>query len=63
MPTEKRTPESELFPKKSEMLVKLNLTDTEINDLENFLKTLHSLNYRMRPPELPKNKIEKKETE
>lgn len=63
MPTEKRNPESELFPKKSEMLVKLNLTDTEINDLENFLKTLHSLNYRMRPPELPKNKIEKKETE
>ena len=61
MPTENRNPESPLFPKKSEMLQKLNLTDSEITDLENFLKSLQSLNYKMRAPELPSNKIKKEE--
>ena len=54
MPTEKKNPESLLFPKKSEMLVKLNLNEQELTDLENFLKTLHSFQYKMRMPELPK---------
>ena len=54
MPTEKKNPQSLLFPKKSEMLVKLNLNEQELTDLENFLKTLHSFQYKMRMPELPK---------
>lgn len=54
MPSEKRNKNSELFPKKSEMLVKLNLTEEEITALEDFLNTLHSYQYKMRPPELPK---------
>ncbi len=54
MPTEKADPKNVLSPKKSEMLLKLDLSDQEITDLENFLKTLQSLNYKMRPPELPK---------
>lgn len=61
MPTEKRDPNNPLSPKKSEMLVKLDLSESEIDDLENFLKTLHSLNYKMRMPELPSNKIKKEE--
>lgn len=42
------------FPKKSEMIQKLNLSEEEIQDIVNFLKTLHSYKYKMRPPELPK---------
>lgn len=51
MPDEKGNKENPLFPKKSTMLQKLNLTDSEITDLENFLKTLHSYRYKMRAPE------------
>ncbi|KIC61527.1 cytochrome-c peroxidase [Chryseobacterium taiwanense] len=54
MPTEKRNRESQLAPQKSKMLEKLNLTDEELTDLENFLNTLHSYKYKMRAPELPK---------
>lgn len=54
MPTEKRNMESPLAPKKSKMLEKLNLSDSEISDLENFLKTLHSYQYKMRAPQMPK---------
>jgi len=54
MPDEKRNRESPLAPKKSAMLEKLNLTENELADLENFLKTLHSYQYKMRPPQLPK---------
>lgn len=54
MPNEKRNKESILFPKKSAMLVKLNLTETELQDLENFLETLQSYQYKMRAPALPK---------
>lgn len=54
MPTEKRNPESPLFPKKSQMLEKLELTDSELTDIENFLASLHSLQYKMRPAKLPK---------
>jgi len=54
MPTEKRKPESPLFPKKSDMLVKLNLDKQELKDLEAFINTLHSFQYKMRAPELPK---------
>jgi len=54
MPDEKRNRESPLAPHKSKMLEKLNLTDQELTDLENFLNTLHSYKYKMRAPELPK---------
>ncbi len=54
MPNERRNKESELFPTKSEMLVKLNLTEEEITALEDFLNSLHSYQYKMRPPQLPK---------
>ncbi len=54
MPTEKGDTTKVLFPKKSAMLKKLDLTDTELTDLESFLKTLHSYQYKMRAPELPK---------
>ncbi|WP_419870007.1 cytochrome-c peroxidase [Chryseobacterium sp. CT-SW4] len=54
MPTEKRNRESPLAPQKSQMLEKLNLTESELTDLENFLGTLHSYKYKMRPPQLPK---------
>ncbi|WP_366557399.1 cytochrome c peroxidase [Chryseobacterium sp.] len=54
MPNEKRNRDSPLAPKKSGMLEKLNLTDAELTDLENFLKTLHSYQYKMRAPQLPK---------
>lgn len=53
MPNERRNKTDSLFPKKSPMLVKLNLTEQEISDLENFLLTLHSYKYKMRPPERP----------
>ena len=56
MPTETKDPNNPLFPKKSPMLKKLELTESEITDLENFLGTLHSLQYKMRMPELPKDK-------
>lgn len=42
------------FPHKSEMVVKLNLTDEEVFDIVAFLKTLNSYKYKMRAPELPK---------
>jgi cytochrome c peroxidase len=54
MPDEKRNRESPLAPHKSKMLEKLNLTDQELIDLENFLNTLHSYKYKMRAPDLPK---------
>jgi cytochrome c peroxidase len=54
MPDEKRNRESPLAPHKSKMLEKLNLTDQELTDLENFLNTLHSYKYKMRAPDLPK---------
>lgn len=54
MPNEKRNRDSPLAPKKSGMLEKLNLTDTELTDLEHFLKTLHSYQYKMRAPQMPK---------
>lgn len=54
MPNEKRNRESQLAPQKSKMLEKLNLTEQELTDLENFLNTLHSYKYKMRAPELPK---------
>lgn len=41
------------FPKKSEMIQKLNLSDEEVQDIAAFLRTLHSYKYKMRPPELP----------
>jgi len=50
MPTEKRTVANLPSPKKSEMLEPLKLTETELTDLENFLKTLHSYQYKMRSP-------------
>lgn len=56
MPTETKDSKNPLFPKKSAMLKKLDLTESEITDLENFLGTLHSLQYKMRMPELPKDK-------
>ncbi|MHA6697033.1 cytochrome-c peroxidase [Chryseobacterium sp. A301] len=43
-----------ISPEKSGMLTSLNLSETELVDLENFLKSLHSLRYKMRAPELPK---------
>lgn len=43
-----------ISPKKSGMLTGLNLSETELVDIENFLKSLHSLRYKMRAPELPK---------
>lgn len=54
MPTEKRNRNTPMAPQKSEMLKKLDLTDSELTDLENFLLTLHSYQYKMRPPKLPK---------
>jgi cytochrome c peroxidase len=54
MPTEKVDSNNPLAPKKSEMLKKLDLTENELTDLENFLKTLHSYQFKMRAPELPK---------
>jgi len=54
MPNEKRNRDSPLAPHKSKMLEKLNLTDEELTDLENFLNTLHSYKYKMRAPQLPK---------
>ncbi len=53
MPNEKRNRDSPLAPHKSGMLKRLDLTDEELRDLENFLGTLHSYKYRMRAPELP----------
>ncbi len=54
MPNEKYKPsERGIEPKKSPMLTSLNLSESEITDLENFLKSLHSLRYKMRAPELP----------
>ena len=50
MPNEKRNREDSLAPHKSAMLEKLNLTSDELTDLENFLKTLHSYQYKMRAP-------------
>lgn len=50
MPTEKRKVANLPSPKKSEMLEPLKLTETELTDLENFLKTLHSYQYKMRAP-------------
>ena len=43
-----------ISPKKSGMLTELNLSESELVDIENFLKSLHSLRYKMRPPELPR---------
>ena len=54
MPTEKTNMSSPLAPKKSVMLEKLNLTEDELTDLENFLKSLHSYKFKMRAPEMPK---------
>lgn len=54
MPNEKRNRDSPLAPHKSNMLEKLNLTDGELTDLENFLNTLRSYKYKMRTPGLPK---------
>lgn len=54
MPNEKRNRDSPLAPHKSNMLEKLNLTDGELTDLENFLNTLRSYKYKMRTPRLPK---------
>ena len=53
MPNEKNHRDSILAPKKSKMLVELNLNDEELTDLENFLNTLHSYKYKMRAPQLP----------
>ena len=50
MPTEKRTVANLPSPQKSSMLEPLKLTETELTDLENFLKTLHSYQYKMRAP-------------
>ncbi len=54
MVTEKRAASNGLVSKKSAMLVSLNLSEEELQDLENFLLSLHSYNYKMRPPVLPK---------
>ena len=54
MPNEKGDKTNPMFPKKSDMLKELKLTDTEIHDLESFLVTLHSYQYKMRAPQLPK---------
>lgn len=54
MPNEKGDKTNPLFPKKSAMLAKLDLNETELTDLENFLKTLHSFQYKMRAPQIPK---------
>lgn len=35
------------FPKKSEMIQKLNLSDEEVQDIAAFLRTLHSYKYKM----------------
>lgn len=43
-----------ISPKKSGMFTGLNLSETELVDIENYLKSLHSLRYKMRAPELPK---------
>ncbi|MBQ0152017.1 MAG: cytochrome-c peroxidase [Chryseobacterium sp.] len=51
MPDEKGDKTNPLFPKKSNMLKKLDLNESELVDLENFLKTLHSYQYKMRAPE------------
>ncbi len=50
MPNEKRDRDNPLAPTKSAMLEKLDLSESELTDLENFLKTLHSYQYKMRPP-------------
>ena len=54
MPNEKIKPGTEYGPKKSQMLKKLDLSESELQDLENFLESLHSTQYKMRAPELPK---------
>lgn len=54
MPNEKIKPGTEFGPKKSQMLKKLDLSESELQDLENFLESLHSTQYKMRAPELPK---------
>lgn len=54
MPNEKIKPGTVHAPKKSQMLQKLSLSESELQDLENFLQALHSTQYKMRPPELPK---------
>lgn len=50
MPTEKLKVSNVPSPKKSEMLEPLKLTESELTDLENFLRTLHSYQYKMRAP-------------
>lgn len=59
MPNEKRYRDSILAPHKSAMLVKLSLTDRDLDDLENFLKTLHSYKYKMQAPKLPQVRLDK----
>lgn len=54
MPDEKRHRDSILAPHKSQMLTTLNLEEEDLVDIENFLKTLHSYQYKMRAPVLPK---------
>lgn len=59
MPNEKRYRDSILAPHKSAMLVKLSLTERDLDDLENFLKTLHSYKYKMQAPKLPEVRLDK----
>ncbi len=52
-PNEKQKNDT-LFPKTSDLVLKLDLNDAELNALEAFLMSLKQNQYKMRSPELPK---------
>ena len=54
MDDEKITVKGALVSKKSNMIEPFMTDETELEDIENFLKTLHSYKEKIRPPVLPK---------
>ncbi len=54
MPDEKVVSKGALISKKSEMITSFASDESELDDIENFLKTLHSYREKIRPPVLPK---------
>lgn len=54
MDEEKIKSKGNLISKKSAMVTSFATDDTELEDIENFLRTLHSYKEKIRPPHLPK---------